>query len=167
MDRNPNAQKQIRGHLIDLHRKRTFPAEITIGSGRILSVREIPEAPQVWILPGFVDAHVHIESSMLPPSAFAPLALAQGTLATVSDPHEIANVLGEEGVRWMYENGKNAPLHFHFGAPSCVPATAFETAGDEIDAEAIRRLLSDGTCAYLAEMMNWPGVIFGDELVKE
>ena len=167
MERNQNAQKQIIGQLIDLHRKRTFPAEITIGSSRITSVREIPEAPPVWILPGFADAHVHIESSMLPPSEFAPLALAQGTLATVSDPHEIANVLGEEGVRWMYENGKNAPLHFHFGAPSCVPATAFETAGDEIDAAGIRRLLSDGTCAYLAEMMNWPGVIFGDNMVKE
>jgi len=133
MDKNHNAQKQIYGHLIDLHGRRTFPAEIITASGRILSIREIPEAPPVWILPGFVDAHVHIESSMLPPSEFTPLALAQGTLATISDPHEIANVLGEKGVRWMSENAKNAPLHFHFGAPSCVPATAFETAGDEID----------------------------------
>ena len=167
MEKNTNVQKQIRGQFIDLHERRIFPAEISIGSGRILFIREIPEAPQVWILPGFADAHVHIESSMLPPSEFAPLALAQGTLATVSDPHEIANVLGEEGVRWMYENGKNAPLHFHFGAPSCVPATAFETAGDEIDVAGIRRLLGDGTCSYLAEMMNWPGVIFGDAMVKE
>lgn len=167
MDTNCNAQKQLRGQLVDLHGKRTFPAEIILESGCILSISEIVEAPAVWILPGFADAHLHIESSMLPPSEFAPLALAQGTLATVSDPHEIANVLGEKGVRWMYENGKNAPLHFHFGAPSCVPATSFETAGDEIDAAGIRRLLSDGTCAYLAEMMNWPGVIFGDEMVKE
>jgi adenine deaminase len=167
MEKDFNAQKQIYGHLIDLHGRRTFPAEITLDSGKILSIREILDAPQIWILPGFVDAHVHIESSMLPPSEFAPLALAQGTLATVSDPHEIANVLGEEGVRWMSDNGKNAPLHFHFGAPSCVPATAFETAGDEIDAEAIRRLLSDGTCAYLAEMMNWPGVIYDDAMVWE
>jgi adenine deaminase len=167
MQGNSDSEILVRGQLIDLHKREQYPAEIRVSSRRIASIRRLAEAPPVWILPGFVDAHVHIESSMLSPSEFAPLALAQGTLATVSDPHEIANVLGEEGVRWMSENGKNAPLHFHFGAPSCVPATSFETAGDELDAEGIRRLLSDGTCFYLAEMMNWPGVIFGDELVKE
>jgi adenine deaminase len=155
------------GQLVDLKQGIIYPAEIRFSAGKIESIRKVDSAPQVWILPGFVDAHVHIESSMLAPSEFAPLALAQGTLATVSDPHEIANVLGEEGVRWMFENGKEAPVHFHFGAPSCVPATVFETAGAELDAAGIGRLLSDGTCQYLAEMMNWPGVIFGDAGVKE
>ena len=159
--------KLISGRLIDLHRREIYPAEISLANGRISSLRRLESAPEIWILPGFVDAHVHVESSMLPPSEFAPLALAQGTLATISDPHEIANVLGEEGVRWMADNGKNTPLHFHFGAPSCVPATVFETAGDSIEPEAIRRLLSDGTCHYLAEMMNWPGVLFGDREVHE
>jgi adenine deaminase len=160
-------ENKISGQFIDLQKGRIFPAEIGLKEGKIQSIRELAEAPAVWILPGFVDAHVHIESSMLPPSAFAPLALAQGTLATVSDPHEIANVLGEEGVRWMVEIGRDSPLHFHFGAPSCVPATAFETSGDEVDTAAIRRLLSDGTCHYLAEMMNWPGVLFNDAVVHE
>ena len=167
MQNNNTPVFKIQGQLLQLVEKRSFPAELLIENGRVAAITPIDSAPPVWILPGFVDAHVHIESSMLPPSEFAPLALAQGTLATVSDPHEIANVLGEEGVRWMADNGKNAPLHYHFGAPSCVPATAFETAGDEIDAAGIRRLLSDGSCHYLAEMMNWPGVLFGDEVVAK
>ncbi len=158
---------KIAGQLLDLHQRRAYPAEILISEGKIDLIREVEKAPARWILPGFVDAHVHIESSMLPPSGFAPLALRHGTLATVSDPHEIANVLGEEGVRWMAENGRNAPVHFHFGAPSCVPATVFETAGARLDAPAIRRLLEDETCHYLAEMMNWPGVLFGDAEVAE
>ena len=167
MENRTKTEQRICGRVLLPAERLDFPGEILIENGRISAINPMESAPPVWILPGFVDAHVHIESSMLPPSEFAPLALAQGTLATISDPHEIANVLGEEGVRWMYENGKNAPLHFHFGAPSCVPATAFETAGDEITASGIKRLLSDGTCAYLAEMMNWPGVLFGDEGVKE
>lgn len=167
MEKMEKLQHRICGRVLHLEERKEFPAEILIENGRIISINPLEAAPPVWILPGFVDAHVHIESSMLPPSEFAPLALAQGTLATISDPHEIANVLGADGVRWMAENGKNAPLHFHFGAPSCVPATAFETAGDEIDAAGIHKLLSEGTCHYLAEMMNWPGVLFGDEVVKE
>jgi adenine deaminase len=167
MEKNLKEMHRICGQFINLHQRTISPAEVCIEDGIISAITPLRSAPPVWILPGFVDAHVHIESSMLSPSGFAPLALAQGTLATISDPHEIANVLGEKGVRWMHENGKQAPLHFHFGAPSCVPATAFETAGDEIDAAGIRRLLSDGTCHYLAEMMNWPGVIFGDGMVAE
>jgi len=159
-------KKRIEGQLVDIHLKRMYPAAILIENGIISKIEELESATGNFILPGFVDAHVHIESSMLTPSEFAPMALAHGTLATVSDPHEIANVLGSEGVRWMAENGKSAPLHFHFGAPSCVPATIFETAGDNIDAETIRTLFEEGTCHYLAEMMNWPGVIFDDEVVK-
>lgn len=152
----------ISGQWVDIENRTIRPAQIRIEEGRIASIDFIESAPDRWILPGFVDSHVHIESSMLPPSRFAPLALRHGTLATVSDPHEIGNVLGEAGVRWMVEDGRKTPLCFHFGAPSCVPATVFETAGATIDLEAIRRLLEDQSCGYLAEMMNWPGVIFQD-----
>jgi len=156
----------IQGQLVDIHLRRIYPAAISFKNGFISEVEELNSAPNIFIMPGMVDAHVHIESSMLAPSEFAPLALAQGTLATVSDPHEIANVLGADGVRWMAENGDNAPVYFHFGAPSCVPATIFETAGAELDVKAIQELLEEGTCYYLAEMMNWPGVIFDDLMVK-
>ncbi|MCL4158055.1 UNVERIFIED_CONTAM: hypothetical protein GTU68_052301, partial [Idotea baltica] len=118
-------------------------------------------------MPGFVDAHVHVESSMLVPSEFARLSVIHGTVATISDPHEIANVLGMEGVRFMIENGKKVPFHFYFGAPSCVPATAFETAGAEITPSDIRTLLEMPEIVYLAEMMNYPGVIHRDPMVWE
>ena len=156
-------QTHITGQLVDVHQRRIYPASILIENQTIVRIEEINSAPDYFIMPGLVDAHVHIESSMLAPSEFAPLALAQGTLATVSDPHEIANVLGIEGVRWMVENGKQAPFYFHFGAPSCVPATVFETAGAELTVQEIRELFEEGSCHYLAEMMNWPGVLFGDE----
>ena len=155
----------VQGQLVDLYQKKIYPAEIEVDHGRIVSIIPIEKAPYHWIIPGLVDAHVHIESSMLAPSEFAPLAFAQGTIATVSDPHEIANVLGAEGVRWMVSNGRQTPFYFHFGAPSCVPATAFETAGAEVDLSDIEQLFEDGSCHYLAEMMNWPGVIFDDPMV--
>src|SRR5688572_29144560 len=117
-------------------------------------------------MPGFVDAHVHIESSMLVPSEFARMAVVHGTVAAVSDPHEIANVLGVAGVDYMIDNGRKVPFKFAFGAPSCVPATAFETAGDEIGVEAVRELLSRPEIHYLSEMMNYPGVIHGDAIVR-
>lgn len=120
-----------------------------------------------YILPGFIDAHVHIESSMLIPSEFARLAVVHGTVATVSDPHEIANVCGLAGVEFMIENGKQVPFKFNFGAPSCVPATTFETAGDALDAEAVARLLERDDVKYLSEMMNFPGVLFRDPQVLE
>lgn len=153
----------VEGQLVDIHIRKIYPVRISISNGTIGKIEPYESASRTFIMPGFVDAHVHIESSMLAPSEFAPLALAHGTLATVSDPHEIANVLGIEGVRWMAENAKDSPLHFHLGAPSCVPATIFETAGATIDAISIRALIEEKTCHYLAEMMNWPGVIFGDE----
>jgi adenine deaminase len=118
----------IQGQIVDIQSKRIFKGEITIENGKIVSIIEKNHAIENYILPGFVDAHIHIESSMLVPSEFARLAVTHGTVATVSDPHEIANVLGVKGVEFMIENGKKTPFKFNFGAPSCVPATTFESA---------------------------------------
>src|SRR6478735_11919034 len=133
----------VTGQLIDILNRRIYPAEIHVDHGKIVSVKEVPHSgiPEPYILPGFIDAHVHIESSMLIPSEFARLAVVHGTVGTVSDPHEIANVLGMTGVDYMIENGNTVPFKFNFGAPSCVPATAFETAGAVIDSNAIESLL--------------------------
>ena len=155
----------IQGNIVDVLNKRIFKGEITIENNRIVSISEKEHAIENYILPGFVDAHIHIESSMLVPSEFARIAVCHGTVSTVSDPHEIANVLGVEGVEFMIENGKKTPFKFNFGAPSCVPATTFETAGACIDSEAVKALLSKPDIKYLTEMMNYPGVIFDDEEV--
>ena len=155
----------IKGTLVDIANQRTFKGEIHVENGKIKSIQESDHQEEGFILPGFVDAHIHIESSMLVPSEFAKIALTHGTVATVSDPHEIANVLGVEGVHFMIENGKEVPLKFNFGAPSCVPATSFESAGAIIDSEDIKELLANPDVKYLAEMMNYPGVIFDDEEV--
>lgn len=154
---------KLKGLVTDLHNRRIFPGEISIEQGKILAIEETNEpVPQHYIMPGFVDAHIHIESSMLVPSEFARLAVQHGTVATVSDPHEIANVCGMEGVDFMIENGNTVPLKFFFGAPSCVPATPFETAGAALDVAAVERLLDRDEILYLAEMMNWPGVLNRD-----
>lgn len=158
---------KIKGHIVDIPNKRIYKGEILVENGYIQSITETEDAPDQYILPGFVDAHIHIESSMLVPSEFAQIAVRHGTVATVSDPHEIANVLGVEGVRFMVENGKKTPLKFNFGAPSCVPATTFETAGAVVTPEDIDELLSSADISYLAEMMNYPGVIFDDEMVHK
>jgi len=155
----------IQGQIVDIQNKRIFKGEITIKNGMIFSIEEKEHDVENFILPGFVDAHIHIESSMLMPSEFARLAVTHGTVATVSDPHEIANVLGVEGVEFMIENGKKTPFKFNFGAPSCVPATTFESAGAIIDSEAVKRLLQNPDIKYLTEMMNYPGVLFDDEEV--
>lgn len=155
----------LKYNFIDLTNKAIYPAEIGIRNGIIHSIKRINEQVEGYILPGFIDAHVHIESSMLCPSAFSPSALKHGTVATVSDPHEIANVLGEDGVRFMIADAARVPLKFFFGAPSCVPATPFETAGAELDIEAVTRLLDMPEVLYLAEMMNWPGVLNRDPMV--
>ena len=155
----------IQGQIVDIQNKRIFKGEITIINGMIFSIEEKEHDVENYILPGFVDAHIHIESSMLVPSEFARLAVTHGTVATVSDPHEIANVLGVEGVEFMIENGKKTPFKFNFGAPSCVPATTFESAGAIIDSEAVKRLLQNPDIKYLTEMMNYPGVLFDDEEV--
>lgn len=153
---------QIQGQVVDIGNNRIFPGEITIANGKIISVTEKEHDVKTYIMPGFTDAHIHIESSMLVPSEFAKIAVLHGTVATVSDPHEIANVLGIEGVRYMIENGKKVPFKFHFGAPSCVPATSFETAGAIIDSNGISELMASPDIFYLAEMMNYPGVLFDD-----
>src|SRR3954452_13372870 len=121
------------GNLIDVHRRAIYPASITVRQRRIAAIDEIGTPQTTYLAPGFVDAHVHIESSMLPPAEFARLAVTHGTVATVSDPHEIANVLGIEGVRWMLEDATHAAVKICFGAPSCVPATSFDHSGAKLD----------------------------------
>lgn len=158
---------ELKGQYIDIVGKRIFPAAMQIKDGIIISILEISEAPSKYILPGFIDSHVHIESSMLIPSAFAKLAVLHGTIGTISDPHEIANVCGVEGVHYMIDNGKKVPFHFFFGAPSCVPATSFETAGASINSEEVTNLLANKDIYYLSEMMNFPGVLFKDEEVMK
>lgn len=155
----------IQGKIVDIINRKIFTGEVEVANGKIKSIRESDHANETYILPGFVDAHIHIESSMLVPSEFAKIAVAHGTIATVSDPHEIANVLGVEGVNFMINNGKKVPLKFNFGAPSCVPATSFESAGAVIDSDDIKKLLENPDIKYLAEMMNYPGVIYQDEEV--
>ena len=156
---------QIQGQIVDIENKRIYAGEITVENGKITSIIEKNHDLKNYILPGFIDAHIHIESSMLVPSEFAKIAVLHGTVATISDPHEIANVLGTAGVYYMIENSKKVPLKFHFGAPSCVPATSFESAGAVIDSDGIKELLASPDIYYLAEMMNYPGVLFDDEEV--
>ena len=157
----------IGGQIVDLVNSRIFSGVVVVEDGKISKIEEQPVGNTQYIMPGFVDAHVHIESSMLIPSEFARLATCHGTVATVSDPHEIANVLGKEGVQYMIDNGKKVPFKFFFGAPSCVPATAFETTGSCLNAKDIEELMASDDIYYLSEMMNYPGVIFEDREVME
>lgn len=156
---------RLTGQVVDIEGRRIYGGEVIVEGGIVRDIRPVAEAETHYILPGFIDAHVHIESSMLVPSEFARLAVVHGTVATVSDPHEIANVLGIPGVDFMIANGREVPFKFFFGAPSCVPATSFETAGAELGPEAVDRLLQREEIGYLAEMMNWPGVINQDPAV--
>lgn len=153
---------QIEGKLVSITERSTYPARISVEHGKIKQIERIASAPERFIMPGFVDAHVHIESSMVTPTAFSQAAAPFGTVATVSDPHEIANVCGVEGVLYMIENARLAAVKFHFGAPSCVPATSFETAGAVINAQDIEQLMGRPEIFYLAEMMNFPGVLARD-----
>ena len=157
---------KISGHIIDIRHKRIYSGEVQLEGHLIKKITKKEKVPDQYLLPGFIDAHVHIESSMIVPAEFARMAVVHGTVATISDPHEIANVLGIEGVNYMINNGKQVPFKFYFGAPSCVPATPFETAGACIDPEGIEELLKKEEIKYLAEMMNWPGVLHEDPLVK-
>ncbi|WP_207421042.1 adenine deaminase [Desertivirga brevis] len=160
--------QSVKGNIVDIENGRIYPGEVQFEYGRIVSIIELKgEVLDAYILPGFIDAHVHIESSMLIPSQFARLAVVHGTVATVSDPHEIANVTGMEGVEFMIENGKKVPFKFNFGAPSCVPATSFETAGAELTAADVDALLQNPEVLYLSEMMNFPGVLHEDADVLE
>jgi len=157
----------VKGNIVDILNKRIFKGEVCIENGQISAIREVNHGVENYILPGFVDAHIHIESSMVVPSEFAKIAVLHGTVATVSDPHEIANVLGVKGVYFMIENGKKVPLKFNFGAPSCVPATSFESAGAVINADDIKLMMENPDINYLAEMMNYPGVLLDDEEVLQ
>ncbi len=159
---------QLSGRIVDIGSRKIYTGIISVAEGKIVSVESaiFPDENLLpFILPGFIDAHVHIESSMLIPSEFARMAVVHGTVATVSDPHEIANVCGIQGVEFMIENGKKVPFKFNFGAPSCVPATIFETAGAGLDADAVEKLLQREDIKYLSEMMNFPGILFHDEEV--
>jgi adenine deaminase len=153
---------QIIANVVDILGRRTYPAEVSVAAGRITAIKPANSPTTTYLLPGFIDAHVHIESSMLVPSEFARAAVIHGTVATVSDPHEIGNVLGVAGVHYMLENAAHVPLKFNFGAPSCVPATTFETAGAEITVAEVESLLDDSRIRYLSEMMNFPGILYGD-----
>ena len=152
----------IQGQMVDLFSKKIYGVEITTDEGHIRDITKTKSKKGPYLLPGFVDAHIHIESSMLVPSEFARMALPYGTLTTVSDPHEIANVLGVVGVHYMIENAEDLPMEILFGAPSCVPASVFETAGASLDSQTVSRLLEDPRIGYLSEVMNYPGVINRD-----
>ena len=160
---------RLTANLVDIHHEWITPAEVAVSAGRIAEIRPAAASTtggstrcETFLIPGFVDAHVHVESSLLVPSEFARAAVVQGTVATVSDPHEIANVLGVAGVEYMLANAAHSPLKICFGAPSCVPATPFETAGAVLDANGVARLLDNPRIGYLAEVMNFPAVIRGD-----
>lgn len=159
-----------KGNIVNIFNSSVFYGEVHVEHGRIKSIQQLSDGAQQgepYILPGFIDSHVHIESSMLVPSEFARLAVVHGTVATVSDPHEIANVCGMSGVEFMIENGKTVPFKFNFGAPSCVPATTFETAGAVLNAADVKALLQKEEIKYLSEMMNFPGVLHADAEVME
>lgn len=157
----------ISGNIVDVVSRKIFPGTISVENGKITKITQDNKKYDQYILPGFVDAHIHIESSMLIPSEFARLAVLHGSVATVSDPHEIGNVLGIKGIQYMIENGKKVPFKFYFGASSCVPATSFETAGATITAKEIETLFVKDNIHYLSEMMNYPGVLHDDPIVMK
>lgn len=154
---------EIKGNLVDIENRKIYPAEIEIQSGKIYGIKRIDEKCDGYIMPGFIDAHVHIESSMLTPVEFSKAAMRHGTIAIVTDPHEIANVCGIEGVEYMVENSENTPMYIFYGAPSCVPATPFETSGNVLGVDEVRKLLAKNEIKYLSEVMNFPAVIKKEE----
>ncbi|MCX6258395.1 MAG: adenine deaminase [Bacteroidia bacterium] len=153
---------KLSGNIVDVISRKIFKGEIEIINGRISDIRQTLVAKDIFIMPGLIDSHVHIESSMLVPSRFAEIVVRHGTIATVSDPHEIANVMGIDGIDFMIGDIRNCYFKMYFGAPSCVPATGFETSGAVISVEDIKHLLARDDIYYLSEMMNYPGVIFND-----
>jgi adenine deaminase len=154
---------KIKGNLVDIEKRQIYTAEIEIQSGKITGIVPINEVCSGYIMPGFIDAHVHIESSMLSPVEFSKAAMRHGTIAIVSDPHEIANVCGTAGVEYMIENSENTPMQIYFGAPSCVPATPFETSGNSLGSREVEKLISKQEIKYLSEVMNFPAVINREE----
>lgn len=157
---------KISGNIVDIHKREIYPGEIYFDGGVIREIRRIADSPTKFIIPGLIDSHIHIESSMVTPGAFATTAVRHGTTAVVSDPHEIANVLGIDGVVFMIDDAAKVPLKFFFGAPSCVPATGFETSGGTIDSDSVKKLLGKEEIKYLSEMMNFPGVVYSDPEVN-
>ena len=155
---------KLKANIIDIQNQKIYFGTIETSGNKISKIENLePEKTnEPYLLPGFIDAHVHIESSMLPPTQFARLAVVHGTVGTVSDPHEIGNVLGIEGVKYMLEDAKQVPFKFCFGASPCVPATTFETAGATITPQDIETLLALDEIGYLAEVMNFPGVLNHD-----
>ena len=159
---------KISGKLVDIHLRDIYPAEIDISNGNIEHIKRTSDTPDFYILPGLIDSHIHIESSIITPGAFGYEAVKHGTVGVVSDPHEIANVLGWKGVEFMIKDAEKSPVKFWFGAPSCVPATEFETNGASLTSEDIERILERSDIKYLSEMMNFPGVIFNNaEVLKK
>ncbi len=152
-------EKFISGNIVDVLNSIIFPGTLTISNGKIIKIKVENKKYKNYILPGFIDSHIHIESSMLTPSEFARIAVIHGTVAVVSDPHEIANVLGLEGIKFMIESSELVPMKFFFGASSCVPASSFETSGATLNSDAIKQLLNSDKIKYLSEVMNFPGVL--------
>jgi len=154
---------QIKSNLVDIKNRVIYPALIKVEDKKIISITKIDEKLNNYILPGFIDSHIHIESSMLAPSEFARLAIIHGSVATVSDPHEIANILGLDGINFMLDNASKTNFKFFFGASPCVPATTFETSGATLTPEDIEKLLQNPKIKFLSEVMNFPGVLMGDK----
>lgn len=155
----------VKGRLIDIHERRIYPARIETEGRLIKRIEPVDDCDEVYIMPGLIDAHIHIESSMLVPGYFSMAAVSRGTTGVVADPHEIANVLGRKGVDFMIDDAERVPLKFYFGAPSCVPATALESSGAAVSPEEIEDLFNKKRVKFLGEMMNFPGVVAGDEEV--
>ena len=157
--------KTITGNIVDVLSKTISKGTVYFENGKITAIVPTDKVENQYIIPGFVDGHIHIESSMMLPSEFARYSVIHGTVACVCDPHEMANVCGVEGIDYMIENGRNSPMKFYFGAPSCVPSTHFETSGAELDADTVDKLLQRDDIYFLAEMMNFPGVIHKNKQV--
>jgi adenine deaminase len=155
----------IRGNLLNFSTEEIYGAEIQIQNGKISCVKPVKEDFNNLILPGFIDAHIHIESSMLTPSRFAEAVVPHGTTSVISDPHEIANVMGLEGIEYMNRDASSVPLKVLMTVPSCVPATKFETSGAVISQFEVEKLLKKENMVALGEMMNFPGVIHEDPVV--
>ncbi len=149
---------ELRGMIVDVSGGEVFPGMVRF-DGRIREVVRAASAPARFILPGLIDAHMHVESTMLIPSEYARAAVRHGTVAAVADPHEIGNVLGGRGVGFMVKNGRKTPFRFFFGAPSCVPATDFESSGARLGPKEVGRLLHSKRISHLSEVMDYPGVI--------
>lgn len=158
-------REETRGRLVDVWKRQVYGASVVTEGGRIVEIRREREVPDQYILPGWIDAHLHIESSMLTPRRFAEVAARHGTIAVVTDPHEMANVAGENGIEWMMNNGRHRKVSFFWTIPSCVPATHLDHAGACIGVEATERMARSGRFVGLSEMMNVPGVLNVEENV--